>query len=1170
MAPYIGAILFRKALQGNTKEGNFMIEENVGWIVSMWTDSSQIKPNDKSELPYLSWSPYDRVTIDKIENFSGFFQTKDFQNWNGTVQRLHLLPMTACQWESGKESLISTRDSKEQMQGIYCIVTARFTYRFQDVNNIEDSVQNKIFEYLEDRKVQWQCFRSLGAEDFVGIFLANTIKELEEVVYFLKELSCRCNSKKVRVFNSVYSFMGLNRMNYDEEPKAELLVRLHWKSDYSRKEVREQLEKKLKEHFQDNFAGIIFRNVTSGRGYIEVVIPNRKGIFSCFHNEPDAIFNGESNFYKKYIESSRTYWYSSENNEVSIEEDIGSVETCKEDEFKPINFENSEIHPVSQFILKEYEKMINSHRCLWWRPILLNQYKMYAAFVQEYTETGNQVSLCRLNNKVQTVLLHINQATAPIYEVPYNNYYYSGSYNDVLRMYYGIIAAVFNLAYKLPRDENTTQHEIVYCVDFEEATKVHSSMYTLKRDSKRFVIFHLPYDAFMQFDKTIKLLLHEIYHYVAPYNRVKRNFVFIETLIFSVFEQYISFLTACGLKEESEREITQYFHEEYKTICEIVQMQLGNELNGKILNDFTARNKLCKLRHIPEKICEVICSKMDEEAGLWLKEVKLYCSYQKMYPKLFEPKVYDYLFETVRRIALASKEAFCDINMIGTLKLNLAEYFELLYNALFSDYESTRVNELLVRLGMKENMKISSYELRIGMVLDWYYGQRADSQFKQYGDELRQDIHNIEETAKDAPLPKSFYQYLLESYDKYLDLYNTQRYLFKNLFNEEQQWISVYEKDVQRNCLCNAVAKPNNISNNITIIHDFINVMIDQKNLNRNKRRQQKIICSGINSELKRDRIVICNLGQYVEKCCQIVHDWGENLVWYRGVCDETFSLLPSLIRNPKANMSLYTNQARLLQAAYYATISEKHLWLEQQGTVLEQMGILQHYGIPTSLLDFSEDMLMALHFALNPDNKTDLEKVEQYIFQPIVVLFSPSRYNRAVISMKKGRLIEGNMDATSVLLDIQEEMVKEYCVHDISEEYLNKMKVTLETYDPNPYNMKYPRPIAIRRTNARIQAQKGTFLAYNLHACPENKDEQGVGNYSYLDLRKIQERYFQSFHDEGKRNTGMFMKEIYINKQNIPMIKKQLQTMNITTAHAYPELFRIFAEYMEKENRSD
>ncbi len=42
-------------------------------------------------------------------------------------------------------------------------------------------------------------------------------------------------------------------------------------------------------------------------------------------------------------------------------------------------------------------------------------------------------------------------------------------------------------------------------------------------------------------------------------------------------------------------------------------------------------------------------------------------------------------------------------------------------------------------------------------------------------------------------------------------------------------------------------------------------------------------------------------------------------------------------------------------------------------------------------------------------------------------------------------------------------------------------------------------------------------------------------------------------------------MKEIYINPFGVSKIKKELQTMKISTARIYPELYRGFGEYMQK-----
>ena len=1145
-----------------------MNKEMNGWIVSLWIDSSQIQLNNREELPYLSWSPYDRVTIDEIIDFSDFFKTKEFSAWNGTVQRLHLIPMLQCNLKPGKNCLIDLQKSGHEPYGIYCIITARFQNRFVNINDVKMRICNVISMYLENRDIQWQAFHSLGAEDFVGIFLANNIAELAEIGDIFKQITYTNGCQRKEIFASVYSFFGLNNPDYCQEPKADLIVRLHIKTGFTRREVRKLLEADFEKRFPDIVSKISISEVISGRGYLEVRVPNHCNALSCFHNNKEAVFNGQSTFYNNYVESSQTYWTVIKENILDEEKDVGELNIYDELNIKNSVFESSSMHPISEFILKEYERLINSHRCLWWKPILKNQYEVYSEFVKEYTDDGNEAALCTLNNKVQTVLLHINQATTPIYEVPYHNYYYSGSYNDVLRMYYGIIASLFNIAYRLPRNEETYQYEISYCVDFEATTKVHSSMYTLKNDKRRFVIFHLPYDAFMKFDKTVKLLLHEVFHYVAPYSRSSRNRIFVRVWIILIFEQYIDYLRNKGLTEENSKNIVEYFYNHYGQLCKSVEDKLGDLLNKKISNDFTTISKLNKLKEIPEKICEIICNELNQDLGLWLKEVKNYCEYRMVYPNLFSAENAEYFRESIRRIALATKEAFCDLNMIYILNLSLNEYVVLLFNTFAGKYNETSISIQLEKLIRERKLSIGSFEFRIGMVLDQYYLEKLkNAEPERYRDMFNEDIRQIKDESQ-SDTYKLFCEYLLMTYNQYLAEYRKEHMLFKELFTGERQWFSLFLRGSEgQKKIQNAASKQEKISENLSVILDFIDVEIDQSQLNINKKKSTMVQYSNISNKWNKEQFVICNLGEYVKESCRIIQEWGDGIVWFRGLCSDSFSLTPSLFRNLDPELSLYANQVKFLKDAYYLTLSEATLWTEKIKNKLEHMCLLQHYGIPTSLLDFSDDMLIALHFALNPDVPEDMRKVDEYIYQPKVVLFNPFKYHEAVEVLQKGKPTKHSKNISPFLLDVQDKQVEEYYVHDMSNEYLETHShENTQDYKPNPRTNLYPRPLAIRRANARIHAQNGTFVAYNLSARPEKEDKQPLEYYAYLALERIQEDYLNLLENYNQPLAqGEFIKEIYINKMAIPTIKSQLKTMNVTTAHTYPELFRLFAEYMDK-----
>ena len=116
---------------------------------------------------------------------------------------------------------------------------------------------------------------------------------------------------------------------------------------------------------------------------------------------------------------------------------------------------------------------------------------------------------------------------------------------------------------------------------------------------------------------------------------------------------------------------------------------------------------------------------------------------------------------------------------------------------------------------------------------------------------------------------------------------------------------------------------------------------------------------------------------------------------WYRGVGDSTHSLLPSLARSQPIKSP---EELRRLEKTIANTFSQRSppfvtIDLSNEWRALFYM---QHYGIPTRLLDWSESPFVALYFALSSVKRDDNGVP---VSDPALWLCDPVIWNRTSLS---------------------------------------------------------------------------------------------------------------------------------------------------------------------------
>ncbi|HDT6088482.1 FRG domain-containing protein [Raoultella ornithinolytica] len=89
---------------------------------------------------------------------------------------------------------------------------------------------------------------------------------------------------------------------------------------------------------------------------------------------------------------------------------------------------------------------------------------------------------------------------------------------------------------------------------------------------------------------------------------------------------------------------------------------------------------------------------------------------------------------------------------------------------------------------------------------------------------------------------------------------------------------------------------------------------------------------------------------------------------WFRGHSDVSFKLLPSLFRPVSGTQNQYYDEAQLIDeiTRRFPIVRDKNK------SIIELLIYAQHYGIPTRLLDWTENLLVALYFCCSEHQQKD------------------------------------------------------------------------------------------------------------------------------------------------------------------------------------------------------
>ena len=523
-----------------------------------------------------------------------------------------------------------------------------------------------------------------------------------------------------------------------------------------------------------------------------------------------------------------------------------------------------------------------------------------------------------------------------------------------------------------------------------------------------------------------------------------------------------------------------------------------------------------------------------------------------------------------------SKEVFCDICIATILDMHIGDYIRCYYDNLSGKVNHNELKKLLKNGGNgNSELNLTSTDLRLLMMFLFFIEKdskdisedKISFWLDENLDKISYDNENEDEEILFGLFKDKLREIIIEAYESYFPYVDLMKEItgfniVMGAFDGDdtkklrQDMNSAYRDDVKSNININSINNFKHFYYDATTIHGSNTTHCFTKRSS-----------SAADNQFYN---TVSSVSEYISLVLNILEDDNFKFFkpWFRGMCSSSFQVTPSLFRVADPKLSLYANQASIVKYAYEKTLYFDNLW---KTSIREQMCFLQHYGMSTNLLDFSLDMLVALHFALNPDGIEDKEKVTSGDFKPAVYIFDPIEYSSAVIALKENQINDDNLffNGVSNISPIEHTLGKleldKYFVTDMS---IGKMsehtRIYNQPYVPNERVDDYPIPIIVPQSNERIYIQNGTFLAYSLDAKPSKEKGTGNDRYNYLSLQSMQSRY-SALLDKLGLEERKFLYHIFVNPNSVRQIRKELKTMSITTGRLYPELSTIFREGMDE-----
>lgn len=1167
------------------------------------------------------WSSFDRITVEEIGEFKEYRTLREHaMHWNGERQFTMLYELNPNESNLNYIKQNNTSSCKfpffiknsEESKRFYGITFIHFSpeiikniYTPSGRSRVYHAVNSLVTQYKEKNDdIQYEIFGVLGGQDIVIIWLANQFTDISQAARYLRAATTMSNKNAIA---SIYTMVGLSDANNESidysDVTGKIRVKLTKKDSFTLHAFKKILEDKKYS------ADIRF---IFGKYDIEIELKNNNIIKELY--KKDGLLNPKSSVFKQFFLQSKT--------EIIIEDskiynaplfEIDSVLSKKENINNTITIDleklieeivNSESIKKADYLketiwilYEDYLRCSNSSFSYPWTRDLDFQFTKSLDFLnralkdEKLTAEDKYDNIRRVVDNLHMLMVHISQANKIFVDMPNTHLKHTGAYSKILHCYYGVVKQYLSLAYSIPRYDK--QSYIIPFLSFDTTPIIESDFCDnlsekYEEDTYKIIRIKMPYAALVEIEKYKNLLAHEVYHYIAPADRAKRNMltfrISLALLLGELSWIYVgerifpSFLKENELKNSEEdlillqiskavqKKILEMKEEKLEEILYtwIPQIQINNEwkafnqeLNIAIMEQMgdkdgilhILKNQLNTLEvdaftnGDQNKLAEII--KLLRETGAeQLKEWKLFNKPNHIIALSFD-------------IKYSLREAMADYFMIQTVNMSICEYAKNIYNA---------------HLQMEDgsSMHLTQFH-RVALVLNQLLPANTYADNLTIEDLANNAFRNIARSehvdVQDKGLIDSLYV-ICNAYAEFIHAYADFRPFFwacfESLkFDEIKKNSSIFEEELTKTRKLIEFDFKNEFKSSIEMIERFQDqplleeLKIKEYINNKEKYRTPTLNNDKITVQLSKKKTLTASsffdIFTLIQNAKNEIIDNPDELIWYRGQVSKEYHLIPSVYRMKDKKTKFYKDvrlrhiMTSLMDNFRAKAYNAPELYIKNDSSEISGLINMQHYGTPTNILDWSPSLETAIYFALEPEIDPKKKICDE---DAAIYLLNPIRLNNARnIMMRGNNPTEYPIPALIEKSEIYKDYIpaREYYHNSISEK-----------------NAQYPLAIYTPYTNVRITGQKGTFVAFGLDNIGKI-DETGTAidfkELSLLNFQKDYEKFCQSFSEEYRP----FITAIYIDKNKKQEISKQMQAIGISKINIYPELSNI-SEDIQKE----